>query len=202
MSKFTNMICELSHGAIGYILDSIIVSTISNTIITEWELNLPWEDPLFQWLADGDDSGQQYSFPGKHPLEFPRDEVLNHRFRSKRPLRRGDMLEGLLLGVGYAPIPEVFPHGCEISMDFTIHSQWGFSHPSQFCMWVCRDVDAARRNSAKDLRKPLFSDYHDQEPCNERLTWDDSGRKNRDPGLTQNHERLTETTGFTEKGSG
>ena len=100
------------------------------------------------------------------------------------------MLEGLLLGVGYAPIPEVFPHGCEFSMDFTIHSQWGFSHPSQFCMWVCRDVDAARRSLAKGPRESLFFDRHDQEHCSEQHTGEESGGKNR------HKDRLKPTSGF------
>lgn len=65
----------------GYILDVYIVPNVPWPFeIARATLQLPWDDPNFQWIRDPRENGAQYevySLPGTS-LYYPRDEVINH----------------------------------------------------------------------------------------------------------------------------
>jgi hypothetical protein len=95
------------------------------TIIRDCTLRAPWDDSI-EWLEeDAEKNVGWYTFseqtcPRVH--EFPRVMVLNHRMTGT--LRRGDIREGVLLGVGSAPIPEAYRSGEKIPITLTILDQW------------------------------------------------------------------------------
>jgi hypothetical protein len=74
-----------------------------------YQIMLPWEDPNFYLLEDPWEthaSAKTYRFPCEG-IEYPRDQVLNHRTGM---LRRGQCIDGVLMGVGMKPIPSEYTH--------------------------------------------------------------------------------------------
>jgi hypothetical protein len=109
-----NTVFDLDSGGAGGIL-SIAVQNDSEEInwIRECRLEVLWEEPHFRWLDDParEPSGTHcYSFPPPGPVGFEPEVVLNHRIGRRGQLYPGEQLEGLLLGVGYAPIPDQYRH--------------------------------------------------------------------------------------------
>lgn len=138
----------------GYMLNVLITCDMSEFHIDDYELFLPWEDPQFHWLEaiEGAPEHQAYSFRGKCPLEFPRDEVINH-FRS--PLRRRQQIEGLLLGFGHVPIPDRYQRG-GINVKFSVLDHLGNRFSSMLTLCVDRSERELARSSRKPARSGLF----------------------------------------------
>jgi hypothetical protein len=112
-------IFELDSGRAGYMIDLRLTNHTSRPMYVDVELRLPWHDEMFDWLMateipshfrGKDGSYRAYRFPGRHALEFPCEEVLNHRLAEggclpiKRPVR------GLLLASG-GLLPADLKHG-------------------------------------------------------------------------------------------
>ena len=100
---------ELKDGRFGYILRVFIRSdSPGKTIIRDSWISPPWADPTFEWLEDPKELGQHpawYAFP-RDTEQFARVEVINHRVRCV--LSRGDIREGLLLGIGCGRPPDIY----------------------------------------------------------------------------------------------
>jgi hypothetical protein len=143
---FENSAFDAQRGyGTGYSLSLHIAVDRPAFAIWEWKLDLPWEDPQFQWLPEPQGSVfpvNMYQVPGCEGLKFPRDEVINHR----RVLRRGHALEGLLLGFGFASIPNSYRHGASIDANLVLIDEMGrtFSTPVQF--WANRTAKIDRKN--------------------------------------------------------
>ncbi len=156
----SNTIFEIENNSVGYILDPFILCDLpGKTIIMHWELEIPWEESLFHCLPDPTEDGPKdalYSFPGKRPLQYPREMILNHRMCGKCVLRRGDILQGMLLGVGYAPIPKTYKHGAEIQIILKIIDQWGWTHSAPFRIWLDQSVTLERQIQKRGMRAKLF----------------------------------------------
>jgi hypothetical protein len=153
-----NCIVESDSHFICYILDVRVVSRLSGgPRILEPRLLLPWIDDRFEWLPDPAEkhpSGPLYAFPGKSPLEYPREIVLNHRIG--RPLSRGAVRQGLLLGLGWAPIPKAFRHGAEIDVTLSFIDQWSREHSQTFVLWL--DRSASWSKPVRRERVRIFSE--------------------------------------------
>jgi hypothetical protein len=130
---------ELRDGRFGYILSVFVRCNLpGKTIIQDSWISPPWGDPTFEWLADPKDQRQRrgwYSFHGDTE-QFARVEVLNHRIHCV--LSRGDVREGLLLGVGCARPPDTYKNYDRISVTFTVLDQWDFRHPGKLQMRMNR----------------------------------------------------------------
>jgi hypothetical protein len=136
----------------GYSLSLHLAVDLPALTIWGWKLDLPWEDPQFQWLPEPQGSVfpvNMYQVPGCEGLKFPRDEVINHR----RVLRRGYGLEGLLLGFGFASIPDSYRHGADIDANLVLIDEMRreFSTPVQF--WANRMAKIDGKNKANQPRK-------------------------------------------------
>jgi hypothetical protein len=153
-----NCIVEFDSHFICYILDVRVVNRLSGAPrILEPCLLLPWIDDRFEWLPDPAEkhpSGPLYTFPGKSPLVYSREIILNHQIG--RPLPRGGVRAGLLLGLGWAPIPKALRHGAEIDVTLSFIDQWSREHSQTFVMWV--DRSARWSKSARRERVSMFSD--------------------------------------------
>jgi hypothetical protein len=136
----------------GYILSLHIAVDRPAFAIWEWKLELPWENPQFQWLPEPQGRvfpDNMYQVPGCAGLKFPRDEVINHR----RVLQRGRGLDGLLLGFGFESIPNSYRQGASIDASSVLLDEMGreFSIPVQF--WANRMAKIDRKNKPKQPRK-------------------------------------------------
>ena len=153
-----NRAFDLECGLTGFMLDLEIASDVPGlVVIRDFELDLPWEDPLFHWLPDPVESAArwaEYKFPGTQ-LVYPRNLVINHRTGARGKLGHGDILDGMLLGIGYESIPECFRHGTSVDRMFSIVDQFGRRHPSEVSLWIDRSVTIDRaRLKAMGLLRP------------------------------------------------
>jgi hypothetical protein len=147
---------ELRNGRFGYIL-SIFVrrDAPGKTIIRESWISPPWEDQTFEWLEDpkGGKHPTWYDFPGD-TQQFARVEVLNHRINCV--LSRGDIREGLLLGVGGDQPPAMYKNFAMVPVTFTIVDQLDYAHSTNLQMQMIRRPDRAK-TIYKSKRIPIFS---------------------------------------------
>lgn len=130
---------ELKDGRFGYVVAVFIRRDApGKTIIRDSWISPPWTDPTFEWLEDPKDSGQHpawYTFP-RDSEQFARVEVLNHRIRCV--LSRGDIREGLLLGVGCGRPPETYKRNDKVPVALTLLDQWDFAYSEKLEMRMNR----------------------------------------------------------------
>ena len=158
----SNMIVELENRSTRWILDALVSCDYGATLIQEISVEAPWpEDSLFEWLPDPAEDGRngaRYLFPGKDPLEYPRKGVLNHKISDV--LRHG-LLRGLLLGVGYRPLPEKYRHGAEVEISLKILDHRGHSYSFPFRLWIDRSETQFREKRTRKTREKIFGDSDD-----------------------------------------
>jgi len=138
---------ELDCGGTGYTLNLEITSNAPGLVVIRYfRLDLPWQDPQFHWLDDPADRGTKSDLyvVADREFECPRDRVINHRTGARGKLSRGDILDGLLLGVGFEPIPDCFRHGSSVDAMLSIVDQFGRSHSSEVSLWIERSVSRDR----------------------------------------------------------
>jgi hypothetical protein len=147
---------DCGHGT-GYALLLHVAVDLPTFKIWGWKLDLPWEDPQFQWLADPTEYSsveEMYKFPSS-ALKFPRSVVVNHC----HALKRGRGLDGLLLGWGYESIPASYRHGATVnaSLVLTDDMNHGFVTPVQ--LWVNRSalIDRKRANATTKNGRRIFN---------------------------------------------
>ena len=130
---------ELKDGRFGYILSVFVRRDLpGKTRIRGSWISPPWTDPTFEWLEDPKELGQHpawYAFPGDTE-QFARVEVINHRIRCV--LSRGDIREGLLLGVGCRRPPDIYKHNDKVPVALTMLDQWDFEHSEKLEMRMNR----------------------------------------------------------------
>lgn len=146
--------CDSGYGTL-YSLSLHLAVDVPAMAIWGWRLDLPWEDPQFQWLAEpqGHEFPENmYQFPGCPDLMFPRDEVINHR----RRLQRGRGLDGLLLGFGFESIPDSYRHGATIDASLVLIDDMGRDFPTPVQLWANRIARIDRRQAKKKTRRQLF----------------------------------------------
>ena len=152
-----NIIFELDNHQTGYVLNpSILCDLPGETFVMDCWIEAPWEEEFFELLSDPAENGSRsvaYSF--SKTWEYPRSEVINHRL--KGALRRGSVREGLLLGVGWARLPETYREGAQIPITLNILDQWGRIHFSLFTMWLVNRVPLQKPIRRKNAREGLFS---------------------------------------------
>jgi hypothetical protein len=149
---------EIRLGRIAYMLPVFIRRDgPGQTIIRNCTLQAPWDDSI-EWLEeDREKNAGWYTFseetyPRKH--EYPRHMVLNHRMAGT--LSRGCIREGVLLGVGRAPVPETYGSGDKIPITLKILDQWDCEPSATFNLQLTRCRTLAKETH-KSARGPLFS---------------------------------------------
>jgi hypothetical protein len=130
---------ELKDGRFGYVLTVFIRSdSPGKAIVRDSWIAPPWTDPTFEWLEDPKKLGQHpawYAFP-RDTEQFARAEVINHRIRCV--LSRGDIREGVLLGIGCGRPPEIYKHNAKVSAVLTLVDQWDCTHSERLEMRINR----------------------------------------------------------------
>jgi hypothetical protein len=154
-----NTIFDLDSGGSGYMLSVAIYNDSERPIrLHEFRLEPPWHDPGFRWLegaSRGSPRKCSYSFAPPGPTGFENGDVLNHRVGSAGQLNPGgDPLEGLLLAMGQAPIPDEYRDRQLLQMRLSISDRRGHSCASQMNFYVSR---AGRIRSNKHTRRNIVN---------------------------------------------
>jgi hypothetical protein len=139
----------------GFILPVHVALDLPAFKILGWKLELPWEDPQFQWLTDPSEymsSDGMYQFPSCSRLKYPRDVVINHR----RLLQRGRGLDGLLLGFGFESIPDSYHHGATIDASLVPIDEMGRGFSTAVQLWADRSAKLNRQRRKNATRSRLF----------------------------------------------
>jgi len=139
----------------GYMLPLHVAVDLPAFGILGWQLDLPWEDPQFQWLTDPSEYAfpdSMYQVPACPRLKYPRDEVINHR----RTLKRGHSLEGLLLGWGFESIPDSYHHGATIDASLVLIDELNRGFSTTVQLWADRSAKINWQRRKKTTRPRLF----------------------------------------------
>ncbi len=133
-------------GGAGYMIDAAIAVNVPQFAIARFGLELPWKGTV-RWLEDPleSDGSAVYRFGGEDPLEFERNEVLNHFANVRRTWSRGQSIQGLLLGTVDAPIPTEFRHGAMVPAFLIVYDQFWREFRSSVSLWTDRPETATRR---------------------------------------------------------
>ncbi|SRR6266478_800279 len=151
-----NVIFELDSGRTGYMLAAAIHNA-SDRILRPQEprLEIAWPESHFRWLENPLARVPReyvYSFPPPGPAGFDRDAVLNHRLRPGCKLEPDDWLEGLLLGLGQASIPDQFVDRQSLRMRLSILDGRGNRYASDMTLTVSREGRVRRRQAKVSQR--------------------------------------------------
>jgi len=135
-SNITNSFFAIRGTATGVMLEISITNASPNVpaVVRGFDLEPLWRDEQFDWLFDPAEavpSRAYYQYPGTI-LSYPREMVLNHRTYEQGKLMPGETMTGMLMGYGYAPIPDDLRHGSEVSMRLTVFDQDGRPHSERF----------------------------------------------------------------------
>ncbi len=145
---------ELQGGRLAYILPIFVRrDRPGKTVIRDAWIAAPWPDTveLIEALKEGAKPAY-YAFPGDAEI-FQREDVLNHRLRCV--LARGEIREGLLLGLGSCP-PDGFKDQSKIQVTFGILDQWDMEHPAKLEMKINR-LPTQAKQVMTSTRGPLLS---------------------------------------------
>ena len=152
------------------------------------KLQLPWEDPWFQWLPDPGTQGHkakkaqgkrlrrkqaqptpQYFFPSLDGLEYSRDQVLNHYLAENGKLTQKP-LRGLLLAIG-TRMPFGLHHGSPLEANLVLRDVEGIAHRGAVTFWVDRwAVIAKPKTQNLSLFEPANYESGIADPANHPQT--------------------------------
>lgn len=124
-------------------------------------LTLPWPVAWITWLSDpalGKDPPYIYRFPGQRADQFPRDSVINHNADAKKMLRRGERIEGFLLGYSSEPIPSAYKHNQHVLGNIGVFDQFDESYSAETEFWIDRSARSAAASRVRTPRKSLFGE--------------------------------------------
>jgi hypothetical protein len=153
-----NTIFEIEPFGIGCILDLEIVNDTGTPIyLRDFELELPWSDPLFCLLPDPrdrDEESQSYRFVGTG-IEYPRSLIINRLITSATRFAKSGFVAGLVLSQSPEPFPEYYKHGQTLEAKFSIVDQFRDRHSESVTLYVDRSAQFSSKQPKKP-RKRLF----------------------------------------------
>ena len=173
-----SMIFDLPNHRAGFILDIEILNLRSTTIyLLDLELQLPWEDPWFQWLPDPGTQNRQakialgkklkrprmqspprYGFPSSEGPEYSRNQVLNHYLAENGKLTQKPM-RGVLLAIG-ARMPDGLSHGSPLKASLVLRDVEGTAHRHAVTFCVDRRAVTPKRATQNlGLFEPSLANY-------------------------------------------
>jgi hypothetical protein len=150
---------DIRPSGTGYRISLRITSNLPGAFaISHFGLELPWKDSNFNWLEDPIEFAADqslYRFPGKYPLEHPREMVINHCASVTRMWSRGQSISGYLLAFG-GPMPDTVTHGEMVPAIVNVVDQFNRKYSSPIYLWADRAVKFQRGSQKKAPRKRLF----------------------------------------------
>jgi hypothetical protein len=148
----------------GFKINLVVTSKIAGFAVSYVELELPWKQTSFWWLEDPDvidGPWRCYRFNGDSPLEFARNQVINHRLHVTRPFSAGESVEGFLLGIGADPISAEFTQGKMIPSFLVLYDQFGHPYRAPVELWADRTTKNLRRPSTRVPRRGRLLEKRD-----------------------------------------
>ncbi|HWY53225.1 MAG TPA: hypothetical protein VNZ03_02110 [Terriglobales bacterium] len=101
-----------------------------------------WDDTGI-WLVEMPEGDSDYRVHGG--VEYAKDAVLNHRIASKRPLTRGQILEGVVIAMSFASLPGWCHSGISVGAELCFFDQFDNTYPLKVDLRVMRDLKRGER---------------------------------------------------------
>jgi hypothetical protein len=155
-----NMVFDIPPYQAGYIISIRVTVNLSRFAVSDFGLDLPWEDHFFRFLQDPLECGIHpplYTFPGRHGDEYMRDLGLNHYADATRMLPRGQSIDGCLFAVGTS-MPNRIEHGEMAPAIVTVFDQFNCRYPAPVTLWALRSEKVNPKPRMKPPRKVLFDE--------------------------------------------
>ncbi len=156
---------ESDSGGAAYALD-ISIQNVSDRILRPQgpQLEIPWHETHFHWLENPFQKVPReytYSHPFYGPAGWDPEAVLNHRLGPRCILYPGACLEGLLLGVGEASIPDRYVDRQDVWVSLSIFDQRGNCYTSDVKLLVTRQGQLRRRQEKESRcnKRELFGKH-------------------------------------------
>jgi hypothetical protein len=150
-----SQVFEIEPLGVGCILDLEIVNDTGRPIyLRDFELELPWMDPLFCLLPDPrlrDEASQSYRFHGTK-IEFPRSIVINRFVPGSTRFPKGGLVAGLVLSQGPETIPNCYKHGEILDMKFSVVDQYDNRHSATVSVYIDKSAQFSRKAPKKPHR--------------------------------------------------
>jgi hypothetical protein len=166
-----NSVFDLDSGGTGYMLAAAI-HNVSDQILRleEPRLETAWPESRFRWLENPLAKVPReyfYSFAPPGPAGFDLDAVLNHRFRRGCKLYPDDWLEGLLVGVGQASVPDQYLNRQGVRMRLSILDGRGNDYSADVTLTVNCEGQERHRQAKESLRsgRELFNKHTQPGPA-------------------------------------
>ena len=115
----TALVFDTSGGSAAYAIWVQFVARRSMTLL-DCQITSQWDDQVV--LASSFDDRE---FCKHGAMEFPQRQVLNSRLENGLQLRRGQVIEGMILDWGQRPIPGAYPHLAPVSCTLAFYDQYG-----------------------------------------------------------------------------
>jgi hypothetical protein len=151
--EFNDIVVNLYPGKVVVIVGLRLVATRADIKICDCYYTPPWEGPEL-FLSNVSDERATYQIA--RGLEFSRDEVLNHRIEAGMSLRRGTPVEGVLIGTGLAPLPDIYRDRMPVNVGLTFFDQFDNEFPFKTELHVNRQVRGNRTLEKASEREGLF----------------------------------------------
>ena len=94
----------------------------SGVTVCDCELTLPWNTPEEIDVLQNPKTYKEYDLVP--PYDGPQSRFLNHWLTDKVALRRGQVVEGLVVAIGSTSIPERYVSGMRVNVMFSIKDQF------------------------------------------------------------------------------
>jgi hypothetical protein len=110
---------DLPSGAVGYSIEIRLVARQPGVILLDCQIATEWDTEIFLPTSDARTPLRKLGW-----LEYSRSELLNDW--TETPLRfhsRGQMFEGMILAMGFKPIPSAYRHGMLAPFEVTFLDQ-------------------------------------------------------------------------------
>jgi hypothetical protein len=132
-----------SVGGYGIAIWVRIIALISGINVCDCEVTPQWGEDNGICLVDMPERVPYYTVPGG--FEYPLDEVLNHRFFGRRYLKRGQMLQGVVIAQSFGSPPAWCINGISIGVELHLFDQFGNPHPLKVDLRLTRDATGTER---------------------------------------------------------
>jgi hypothetical protein len=153
-----SQVFEIESLGVGCMLDLEIVNDTGRPIyLRDFELELPWIDPLFCLLPDPrlrDEESQTYRFYGTK-IEFPRSIVINRFVPGSTRFPKGGLVAGLVLSRGPEAIPNRYKHGEILDVKFSVVDQYDNRHSASVSVYVDKSAQFSPKLPKKPHRRLL-----------------------------------------------
>jgi hypothetical protein len=151
--EFNDIVVNLHPGKVVVIVGLRLVATRGNIMICDCYYTPPWEGPEL-FLSNVSDERSIYQIA--RGLEFSRDEILNHRIEAGMSLRRGVPVEGVLIGTGLAPLPDIYCDRMPVSVGLTFIDQFDNEFPFKTDLRITRRVGSVSGPAKPSHKRGLF----------------------------------------------